>query len=214
VLIYNSKVLIIEFHFLKIIQNIKNYSDNELIKNYKGSEDSLFVGELFERYTRFVFLVCMKYLKDEESSKDAVMQIFEKLLTDLKNHEILNFKPWLHTVTKNHCLLYIRGLTYKQKKYEDLKNNQPKSVENVQDLHLNDESTTEEKIKSLQGALNELNEDQKICVDLFYLQDKSYQEIVDLTGFSMNQVKSFIQNGKRNLKNFLTKIKTLVFFLL
>ena len=50
-----------------------------------------------------------------------------------------------------------------------------------------------------------LNPEQKQTVELFYLQEKSYKEIVDQTGFSMNDVKSYIQNGKRNLKIMLSK---------
>jgi RNA polymerase sigma-70 factor (ECF subfamily) len=57
----------------------------------------------------------------------------------------------------------------------------------------------------LEEAIQELSEEQKLCVNLFYLQKKSYQQITDRTGFTLMQVKSYIQNGKRNLKIILEK---------
>ena len=54
-------------------------------------------------------------------------------------------------------------------------------------------------------SLEELNPEQKQCLILFYLEKKSYQEISENTGFSLMQVKSYIQNGKRNLKILLDK---------
>ncbi len=194
--------------------NIKQLSDNELIAEYKKSGDKNLVGELYERYTRFVFLVSMKYLKDEDLSKDAVMQIFEKLFDDLKKHDIQNFKAWLHVVTKNFCLLHLRGETYKTKKTTEYKKEQPKLMENDAVLHLETENENERKLSQLSDAINELNEEQKLCVDLFYLQEKSYNEIADTTGFTLNQVKSYIQNGKRNLKNLLGKISALLLMLI
>jgi len=192
---------------LRKIANIQAFSDQELINCYKLSGNNEYVGELYERYTRFVFLVSMKYLKNVELSKDSVMQIFEKLFDDLKKHEIQNFKSWLHTVTKNHCLLYLRGLDYKSKKENEIKKEMPKVMESDPILHLDIEAEQENKLKQLKQAIEELHEEQKICVDLFFLQEKSYQEIEVITGFTPNQVKSYIQNGKRNLKNSLSKFQ-------
>ena len=83
-------------------------SDTALLLLYKQSHDLVYVGDLFERYSTFVYGVCLKYLKDREEAKDAVMQVFEKLIVELKTREINNFKSWLHVVVKNHCLMAIR----------------------------------------------------------------------------------------------------------
>lgn len=178
-------------------------SDLELVNEYKKTSDNTPVGVLFERYTHLVFGVCMKYLKDEEESNDAVMQIFEKLLADLKKHEITQFKGWLHSVARNHCLMYLRSKQSSLKKESEMRKDLQGDMENGSELHPTN-NVKEEQLNKLESGIKQLNEEQKICIELFYLQNKCYQEVADITGYSLNQVKSFIQNGKRNLKIFLT----------
>lgn len=185
---------------MKISKNISEYNDLEIIELYKKSNDKSYVGELYKRYTGFVFLISMKYLKDENASKDAVMQIFEKLFSDLQKHSITNFKSWLHTVTRNHCLLEIRKDTHVQKKVNEFKKDSEIFMDSENDFHLLEKEENENKLLKIDDAINQLNEEQKQCVKLFYIENKSYKEIVDLTGYDLNKVKSFIQNGKRNLK--------------
>jgi RNA polymerase sigma-70 factor (ECF subfamily) len=184
---------------IKAVPNLKN-SDLELVSLFKESGDNSYIGELFKRYAHLIFGVCMKYLKDEEDSKDAVMQIFEKLPEDLKKHEITNFKGWLHSVAKNHCLMELRSKTAKQEKDIQLKVEYETFMEYDEELHLN----KEQELVNLEEAIKELKEEQKICIELFYLHEKSYQEVVAITGYEMNKVKSCIQNGKRNLKILMT----------
>lgn len=190
---------------MKQIKNISTLSDLEIIALYVKSKDKSYVGELYKRYTGFVFLISMKYLKDEDAGKDAVMQIFEKLFSDLLKHEISNFKSWLHTVTRNHCLLILRNVTYIQKKETILKKETDFFMDFEADFHLNEKEENETKLLKLDDAINQLNEEQKLCVKLFYIDSKSYKEVADLTGYDINKVKSFIQNGKRNLKIILEK---------
>lgn len=186
---------------------IKGFSDLELIDIYKSKNDKSIVGELFKRYVKFVFAICMKYLKSIEKSEEAVMQIFEKLFTDLLKHTIENFKSWLHVVTKNHCLLLLRNESNQIKKENELKITSDLFVENHEFLYHNNEDEQENKLNKLQMALDSLSEEQKTCIDLFYLQEKCYDEVSKITGFSMKKVKSYIQNGKRNMKIYLTKLK-------
>lgn len=193
---------------------IKTLTDEEIIERYRLSFDKSWVGELYKRYTRFVFLVSMKYLKNEERSQDAVMQIFEKLFTDFHKHQIDKFKPWLHTVTRNHCLIMLRkdqSLIQKNKKFQ---NESETFMESEVELHLDNTEEPEKQMESLKEALKDLNEEQKICIEMFYLQEKSYKEIADETGFSEKNVKSYIQNGKRNLKIKILKMTTLLFLLI
>jgi len=164
------------------------------------------VGELFKRYTDFVFLVSMKYLKNEERSKDAVMQIFEKLFTDLLKHKIENFKPWLHMVVRNHCLGLLRKDQSRQKNENSIKV-EFDFMESDEDEHLIIEKEHENSINNLEKALKQLKSEQKECVELFYLQEKSYIEITELTGYPVKKVKSYIQNGKRNLKLIMEKME-------
>lgn len=182
-------------------EDISAYSDLALIDLYKKDGDKQIVGELYKRYTRFVFSICMKYLKDEESSKDAVMQIFEKLFVDLRKHEVSNFKSWLHSVTKNHCLHIIRDSKYQNQKLRDFSNSEEEIMENQLFLYQDSVNVLEERVAELERELGNLSKEQRVCVELFYLKDKCYQEVAEITGYSMNQVKSYIQNGKRNLIN-------------
>ena len=185
---------------------IKKLSDLELIEKFKKTSDNAFLGELFERYTHFIFCVCLKYFRNEEKSKDAVMQIVEKLMVDLHKHEISNFKSWLHVVAKNYCLMQLRSEKTFDKKYELLEKDAVEIMETDDFLHPDNAAELDIKLEILKEAINELDNDQKVCIDLFYLQDKSYAEVVDITGYTMNQVKSFIQNGKRNLKIYITEM--------
>lgn len=185
---------------------IKKLSDLELVEKFKKTGDNACLGELFERYTHFMFCVCLKYLKNEDKSKDAVMQIVEKLMVDLHKHEIANFKSWLHVVTKNHCLMQLRSEKSFEKKYELQEKDAVDFMETDNFLHPDNAVELDIKLDILKEAINELDNDQKTCIDFFYLQDKSYAEVVEITGYTMNQVKSFIQNGKRNLKIYITEM--------
>ncbi len=179
-------------------QDISSFSDTDLINAYKADKNKNLVGELYTRYTRMVFLVSMKYLKNEEKADDAVMQIFEKLFTDLLKHEVKNFKGWLHTVTRNHCLIKLRSEKSILKKQQDYKKDTETFMELAPDFHQTGKE--EKKLTTLEEAITKLKPKQKQCIQLFYLKEKSYTEVADTTGFTMKEVKSYIQNGKRNLK--------------
>ena len=199
--------------------NIKDCPDSELIQKFKETSNNEIIGELFQRYTHLVFGVCMKYLKDEDEAKDGVMQIFEKLITDLHRHNVDNFKGWLYMVAKNHCLMYFRSKKIHVELPRHLTgdfgddNNSDEStfqseqdgmnMELVSNVHLNGEDK-EKQLTLMESAIKELKEGQKICIELFYLQEKSYEEVAKMTGYSMKEVKSYIQNGKRNLKIIMT----------
>jgi len=180
--------------------------DVSLIRSYRDTGDKEIVGILFERYATTVFGVCMKYLKNEDDSKDAVLQIFEKLMVDLKKYEISRFSSWLHSVAKNYCFMQLRNREALFTHDAALKEQQ-EFMESEALANQDDSYPEEFYLGNLENAIGSLNTDQKICIELFYLREESYQGIASLTGFSLNQVKSFIQNGKRNLRNYLLKMK-------
>jgi RNA polymerase sigma factor (sigma-70 family) len=182
---------------------IQALHDDELVKSFCSSNENIFLEELFGRYIRFVFLISLKYLKNEDSAKDAAMQVFEKVSHDLKRFEVHNFKSWLHVTTKNFCLMQLRSGNKTQTIDIDNEKYFEQNMENNPYLHHDYDSEKELKLEQLEKAVSALDNEQKQCVELFYLQEKSYKEVADITGFTMNQVKSHIQNGKRNLKNLL-----------
>lgn len=180
---------------------LNNYNDLELVAQYKQTNDNTFVGILFQRYTHLIFGVCLKYLKDEDEAQDASMQIFEKLLVDLKKHEVQQFKAWLHMVCKNYCLMQLRSGATKLKHAKEMHKDLSAVMESDYELHLTIENTKEIQLTHMEECIKGLNEEQRLCVELFYLKEKSYQEVSETTNLTMNNVKSYIQNGKRNLKN-------------
>jgi RNA polymerase sigma-70 factor (ECF subfamily) len=173
----------------------KNLTDEELVARYKQAEALDIVGELYNRYTALTYGVCLKYLKDREESRDAVMQIFEKLIVSLREHEISQFKGWLYVTARNHCLMQLRSK--KGKNFEEIS---PFVMESGPDAHLQEGPEIETNLSKLERCIEGLGDEQRQCVQLFYLQQKCYKEITEATGFDLNKVKSHIQNGKRNLR--------------
>ena len=182
-------------------------TDEELIEKYRQTHDQDYVGRLFERYATFVFAISMKYLKDKEKSRDNTMLVFEKLIENLNRFEVKNFKAWLHMITKNQCLMYLRSEKTRNKNISKFVNDEESIMENGMVPHHDEENETEINLSNLNEAIKSLTEKQRICVELFYIQEKCYAEVAELTGFTMNEVKSFIQNGKRNLKIYLTNAR-------
>ncbi|HEY1115050.1 MAG TPA: sigma-70 family RNA polymerase sigma factor [Chitinophagaceae bacterium] len=169
-------------------------TDAELLENYYASHDQQWIGVLLERYTLLLFGVCMKYMKDEHEAQDCVQQIFLKVLTEVGRYRIDYFKSWLYMVAKNHCLMRLRSTNGRVLReitddaLTDTDSDKTELLENERTYDL------------LEEAMEELSIEQRQCVTLFYLQKKSYSEISEQTGYSPMQVKSYIQNGKRNLK--------------
>ncbi len=185
--------------------NIRQLTDNELVEKFRSTGDNLCIGELFSRYRHLVYGVCMKYLRDEDESQDVQMQVFEKLLKNLGRHNIEQFKGWLYTVAKNECLMYLRSKKSQKAREMELRKDSVSVMELGLVVHPDGVTETERQLQTMESSLQELNENQRRCLELFYLEKKCYQEITTVTGYSLNEVKSFIQNGKRNLKILLTK---------
>jgi RNA polymerase sigma factor (sigma-70 family) len=175
--------------------NKEKPSDEELILLYRKEGDLKILGRLYDPYMGMVYGVCLKYLKDREESKDAVMQIFEKLVTTLKSHEVTHFRSWLYVTARNFCLMQIRSS--KSRKFQEIA---ALDMENGESSHHEDAMELELNMGKLEKCIEELANEQQQCVRLFYIQQKCYKEITVITGFEDNKVKSYIQNGKRNLK--------------
>jgi RNA polymerase sigma factor (sigma-70 family) len=178
---------------LQTIHNILN-SDAELIQQYKVNADLNVLGKLYAPYMDLVYGVCLKYFKEPEDAKDAVINIFEELVQKTKKYEIENFKGWLHQLAKNHCLMKLRS-----------QKNQPKKVEVdfvylEENTHLEDIIEKENNLNSLENCINSLPKEQQDAIRLFYLQEKCYKEIAEQTALEITKVRSYIQNGRRNLK--------------
>lgn len=176
---------------------LSKLSDEELLRMEPGRK---VWSEFYERYAALSFGVCLKYLKSPEKAQDATSDIFVKLPELIRKSDIQNFKPWFHTVVRNHCLMMLRKKNHEDL-YEDAQFAESIIDEGAEELLL----TKEKLLNGLSVCLDTLKAEQKTCVELFYIESLSYQDIVDQTGIELKKVKSHIQNGKRNLKICLEK---------
>ena len=183
---------------LEISGKHQKISDEELLEKYRLSGNLDLLGELFSRYMHLVYGVSLKYFKDRDEAQDAVMNIFEKLVADLPKHEVQNFKSWLYVLTKNHCLMEIRSKKSSDRRLEGLKIEQ-EFMESEYNMHPIDR---EEEFLSdaLKDCIEKLKSEQKQCIELFYYKKLCYQEVAEKLNMDEKKVKSYLQNGKRNLK--------------
>lgn len=173
----------------------KEYSDEELLFQYKETGKAEYFHQLYERYIPLIYGLCLKYLQSPESSQDAVIDIYENLSQKIQDYEIKVFKNWLYSVVKHHCFHLL-----KESKKEIIVNFDSQLMESDDALALFSENRDEEKENALNKCMENLPEPQRVSVDKFFYENKSYADIVDETGFHLKSVKSYIQNGKRNLK--------------
>ncbi len=178
--------------FIKKISS--SFTDSELVLQYKDTSNMDTLGDLYGRYMDLLYGVCLKYFKEPDEAQDAVIHIFEELVTKVKKYEIDNFKGWLYQLAKNHCLMKLRS-----------RKSQPVNVDAdlmhlQENMHLEDVMQKETNLIVMEHCIEQLPTEQKAAIQLFYLQEKCYKEIADTTALDINKVRSFIQNGRRNLK--------------
>ncbi len=173
----------------------KNLTDEEIIAEFNEKGNPSLIGILFDRYARLVMGVCLKYLKDEDEAADTTMTIFKNLLENIGNYSIRSFKAWLYTYAKNECLMKLRKVKPVVFSIDKIAFGLAGEEEDDERIDL--------PIEQLQQAIASLKNDQRVCIEMFYLNNLSYNDISDKTGFSWKEIKSHIQNGKRNLRNIL-----------
>ena len=175
-------------------ERYQHISDKELMNHYYTDGNNEWIGILLQRYTLLLLGTCMKYLKNEQDAKDSVQQIFLKVITEISKYKVEYFKSWLYMVARNYCLMQLRD------KNINLPVEEEKHAQPIEETDFDAILSKERTLTIMEDSLQELNEDQKKCVVLFYIHKRTYHEIANHTGFSLLQVKSYIQNGKRNLK--------------
>jgi RNA polymerase sigma-70 factor (ECF subfamily) len=175
-------------------------TDQELLDRWYSDHNNEWLGVLLQRYTLLLFGVCMKYIKEEEEARDCVQQIFVKVITELGKYRVEYFKSWIYTIARNHCLMKLRD---RHGRAAELSESMLAAWDDEPGMNIHREK--EQLLQWMGESLEELGKEQKLCVILFYLDKKSYQEIASDTGFTLMQVKSYIQNGKRNLKLLMEK---------
>ena len=200
---------------LSVQKDRNTASDEALIREYQESGDKELIGELFNRYYHLAYGTCLKVLKNKTESSDLVVVIFEKMIEKLRRVEVHHFNSWLYSFCRNECVNYIRRQQLKRRKTEawvEQHSQGEVSMANEEILQLCEQELLEEEQanqeedenrRRVRKALRKLTREQRICISLFFFKGKSYQQIAEKTTFSLAQVKSYLQNGKRNLKKML-----------
>lgn len=170
-------------------------SDEELLLEYKTTNDSEYFGALYNRYIPLIYGLCLKYLQEEEKAQDAVMDIFENLVTKINNYEVKLFRTWIYSVAKNHCFQVLE-----KNKRELVVDFNTQIMESEEVLSLLDELKDEDRENILKRCIEKLPEPQRVSILCFFMESMSYVEVVEHTQYNLKSVKSYIQNGKRNLK--------------
>lgn len=173
-------------------RSIVNASDEDLVRLLREGHRSA-LADLWDRYAQLLYGVGMKYLKDPEQSKDEVVELFAGLKELVQKHEVKAFRPWLHTVMRNRCLQALR----KVRPTTEL----PSELLRATEDHDNSEAMIHEAtLQALEQAIEQLAPDQRACITAFHLERYTYQEVAERTGFAVEQVRSHLQNGRRNLR--------------
>lgn len=181
---------------MRILKGISaKTKDQDLLKKFQQTQDLDYLAELYSRYVHLIFSVSLKYLKVKEDAEDMSIKIFEVLRAKLPSQDISNIGGWIHTVTRNECLMNLRSTSRQKQKQIDF----VADMENSAFEHHIDEIDIEENLRKLEDCINSLVKEQKKCIELFYKQEKCYREVANLTGYELKKVKSYLQNGKRNI---------------
>ena len=193
--------------FLKRFRKPKLTTDIAYVAAYRDTGDLAVLGELYERHMELVYAVCYNYLRDEDEAKDAVMHLFEQLVTDLRRHDVQQFQPWLHSVARNYCLMQLRKKQAHPTAVLLTDDRADGTTDDRPDLPVwtSDDPDLEEDLTRMETCLQTLPAEQRTCLTLFYLEQKSYTDVARLTGYDLKQVKSYLQNGRRNLKLCMSK---------
>ena len=195
--------------FFKRFRKPRPVTDADFVTAYRDTGDLELLGELYERHIDMVYAVCFKYLCDDEDSKDAVMALFEQLITDLRRHEVTNVKSWLHSVARNHCLMQLRSRKMQGSansvNLQFVDDETYSAALSVAEYDSEDDSfDLEHNLTRLDECLKTLPVEQRTCLDLFYFHEKTYADIADITGYDPTRIRSYLQNGRRQLKRCLT----------
>jgi RNA polymerase sigma factor (sigma-70 family) len=186
-----------------ITPSLEALSDAELLEFFQNDHNAEYLGVLFMRYKRLAFGVAYKYFRDRDDAEDMVSHVFSLLLEKLPGKEVNSFKQYLYGTVRNECLARTRQLKKegeRQQEWAMTENTEDGFMEIENMVHLRDEKPMDEMVRD---AIQQLGEEQRVCVLHFFFEGKSYKEISLQTGFSLKHVKSYLQNGKRNLKKLL-----------
>ncbi len=169
-------------------------TDFELLDRFRRHGDRAAFERIVARHRPWLHRVCARLLRSDEAARDATQDVFARVLNRLDTFRGDNFPGWLKAIAVNCCLNTID----RDKRWAPLEAaGEAPAADLGPELQL---LRLEEGVRA-RHLIARLPERQKIVFCLKYIDDCSYQEIERLTGFSNKEVKSFLQNARRNFEN-------------
>ena len=183
---------------------LSELDDNSLIHQYQEQQEHRYFNELYQRYAHLVFGSCLKQVKNRDEAKDLTMIIFEKLVERLPTEQVDNFKTWIYYFTRNECISHLRkqeATTKREEEWKKMRKSEEIFMENETLLRpYTDNSISNIDGAALQHAIQQLSKAQQQCIRRFFFEQQSYKQIATATRWSLKEVKSHLQNGKRKLR--------------
>jgi RNA polymerase sigma-70 factor (ECF subfamily) len=179
----------------------------QLVKAFLEDDEHAF-DQLILLRKKMVFNLCFRFLGNYEDADDCAQEVFLKVYRSLKKFRFeSNFTTWLYRVTVNTCKNKLNSLEYRFRfKKMRINNNKPtedapQTVEIGDESYSPDSSLKRKEISQLiQDAINKLPTSQKMVVVLRDMEGRSYEEIVEITGFKLGTVKSKLSRARQELR--------------
>jgi RNA polymerase sigma-70 factor (ECF subfamily) len=166
-------------------------SDEDIVRRFQETGDKECFAELFVRHRKRVFVACRSFFSDGAAAEDATQETFLRVYRSLHNYKGGDFLAWLTRIARNVCVDEWRRRREKETTDFDIYEfPAPLSIDSSQETHLIAEKVWRE-MRCLAPA-------QQRCLEL-KIEGYSYEETATRTGFTIDAVKSHLQNGRRML---------------
>ena len=189
---------------MKVNQNFKDLSDEDLVKAIVSSNDTLLFEILYDRYDKVVYNKCYGFSKSEDEAEDLTQDIFLKLFVKLKTFKGKSkFSTWLYAFTYNHCVNYVNRSTAKKIEKQSV------GTENIEDKYYNpevdDNSINQLRVEKLKEALEQISPEEKMILLLKYQDNLSIKELTEAFDIGESAVKMRLKRAKEKLINVYNK---------
>ena len=189
----NSRVRIDKQSLSKWV-GVNRRDESSLLLKYLKTNDLSYLLELYRPYMHLVYGLAFKYVKDPKQSQEIVYCIFKKLIKDIKRQEVRVFGNWLYNLSLDFCKQWRdRGRT-ESDQIVALGGSTQTPVEFYDDK---DDDSFEEEISSMEDEVMRIKSQQEKCSQLFFKEQRCFQEIADITGWEVSEIKYHVKNAKR-----------------
>jgi RNA polymerase sigma factor (sigma-70 family) len=180
-------------------------TDAEVIRSYLATQDARYFTQLYRRYANKVYGKCISILKNDAEARDAMQDIFVKIMLNLGNFgEKSQFSTWVYSITYNYCIDAIR----KRKKEKTMFSEDIERAPDVAAEEVPDQFLMEMDVKNLKVVLEALPDSDRLILIMKYHDDMSIRDIAEILQKTESAVKMKIKRAKEKAKElFDTKFK-------